>query len=376
MRLAIIFRARLDSIDGIRDYSIQLMSTLAQQRDVSVSLYLIDPGSGSARGSWVHVEDSANGTAYHRERLCHAAADAQGVILQYNPFAYGPWGCAPWLPLAVLGLRRRRPRPMLALMIHEPYIHAGNWRYTIMRLWQRPQLWALRRLADATFCSIEAWSESLARERPRRPITHLPVGSNLPDERRQRDFARAQLGIADDEIALVAFGTDHPSRWISYLGGAVTEVARGARRVHLLNLGAGVPAVDVPAKVCVHTPGRLADRDLARWLSAGDIFMAPFLDGVSTRRTTLMAALQHGLPVVGTEGHLTDRLLREPGIGLELVPAGRQDLFARCVGSLARDRERRIALGMEARALYESQFDWPVITSRMLDVLRPGIARP
>jgi glycosyltransferase involved in cell wall biosynthesis len=104
-------------------------------------------------------------------------------------------------------------------------------------------------------------------------------------------------------------------------------------------------------------------------LSAADIFLAPYEDGISTRRTTLMAALQHGIPVVATLGPLTDRLLREAGSRLDLVPVEDRAAFAERVSRLAQDPERRKALGAAGRTFYEEQFAWPVVSRRLREVL-------
>ena len=49
--------------------------------------------------------------------------------------------------------------------------------------------------------------------------------------------------------------------------------------------------------------------EVSRRLSAADLNLSAFIDGVSTRRGSLMAALQHGVASVGTRGYLTDQML-------------------------------------------------------------------
>ena len=109
---------------------------------------------------------------------------------------------------------------------------------------------------------------------------------------------------------------------------------------------------------------------MARHLAAADLFVAPFVDGVSTRRTTLMAALQHGLPVVGTDGRLTDDVLRRAGDALTLVPADDPRRLAAAVRWLGGDADQRLARGAAGRELYEDSFDWPVISATLVAALR------
>ena len=93
-----------------------------------------------------------------------AAYDA--VVVQYNPFMYGRWGFAPWLPAALWRARRSRGAPEIALMVHEPYVPMVNWRWALMGLWQRSQLLALYGMADVVFASIDSWAAMLGRLRP------------------------------------------------------------------------------------------------------------------------------------------------------------------------------------------------------------------
>ncbi|HSX23155.1 MAG TPA: glycosyltransferase, partial [Gaiellaceae bacterium] len=117
------------------------------------------------------------------------------------------------------------------------------------------------------------------------------------------------------------------------------------------------------------TPGFLEPAELVRWLSATDVFLAPFTDGVSTRRTTVMAALQQSLAVVGTDGFLTDDILRNATNAMRLVPAGDSDSFVNAVVELSKRPESRVALGGAGSALYRAEFDWPVAARRVLSVL-------
>ena len=114
-------------------------------------------------------------------------------------------------------------------------------------------------------------------------------------------------------------------------------------------------------------PGYLGTESIARRLAAADIFLSPLIDGVSTRRGTLMAALQHGLPIVGTAGPLTDSILLESGSALSLVAVGDRDGFADEVRRLADEAAERQSMRRAGRRLYERNFDWPVTAERILE---------
>jgi glycosyltransferase involved in cell wall biosynthesis len=343
-RVILVHGDRGHEVDGIRDYSERLAEELSR-RSVDVELRL----------SW---------------RGAFSAADADAVVLQYSPFNFGRWGFAPRLPAELLALRSRARRPVLAVMVHEPYVPMDSGRGALMGMWQRLQLTALRLGADAVFASIDTWAARFARQRPRRPTHHLPVASNLPDMRSRREAARARLEIEEGTLVLSALGSGHPSWLGDYVAEAANAVAASGSAVRLLCMGAGAPAPPgLDAAVEVYRPGRVEAAELAEGLAASDLFLAPLIDGVSTRRGSMMAALQHGLPVVGTDGPLTDSILRGPGSGMSLTRVGDKRAFAAAVLALAEDVGARASSAAAARELYERNFDWPVAADRLLSAL-------
>ena len=218
--------------------------------------------------------------------------------------------------------------------------------------------------------SIEPWARRFERQHPKRPTHHLPVGSNFPDARHGRVEERDRLGVAEETLVISCLGRQHPG-WLSeYAVAAVNAIARSGRPLALLNLGAEAPGLSgLDSAVAVHKPGYLRAERFATMLAASDLFLTPLVDGVSTRRGSLMAALQHGLPVVGTVGPLTDSVLREAGPALHLTEVGDVDSFSRSAAQLANDPAARARAGAAARALYEREFEWSVIADKLLAAL-------
>jgi glycosyltransferase involved in cell wall biosynthesis len=339
-------------VDGIRDHTRRLAEALRRTGAADVRMDLgVRPGFTAA-----------------------LRPDDDVLLVQYNPFSYARWGFAPWLPVELLRARRRR---RVALMVHEPYVPMRNLRWSLMGAWQRLQLWLLWLSAGVVLASIEPWTARLARWRPRRPIHHLPVGSNLPDGRARREEARARLGIEPDEVVLATLGSRSPGWLGAPVLAAAEAVAAAGWPASALLLGADAPDVDGLGDVLrVRRPGWLSEEDLAAALAAADVFLLPLADGVSTRRTTLMAALQHALPVVATRGHLTDRQLLEAGDALRLVPVARADLFAEAARALAAEPAARVSLGRAGRSLYERAFSWERTAMRLMNALCPPAAPP
>jgi glycosyltransferase involved in cell wall biosynthesis len=106
---------------------------------------------------------------------------------------------------------------------------------------------------------------------------------------------------------------------------------------------------------------------VSRALAGASMGFAPILDGVSTRRTTVAALLQHGLPVAGSDGRTTDPLLRDSG-AFALVPASDAAAAdaAAAIDALLSDSARRARMAGQARALFEAHLSWPRIADQYL----------
>jgi glycosyltransferase involved in cell wall biosynthesis len=224
-------------------------------------------------------------------------------------------------------------------------------------------------MSDVVLVSMERWLEQLGGRVARR-ARRIAIASNLPDRRGERDAARRRLGADDDAVVLVSFGTDHPSRQPARIAALANAASAAGLDVLVVNLGAGAPALpglgdDVP----IVTPGPLARDELAAHMAAGDLYLAPFVDGVSSRRTTMAAALQHALPVLGTRGVSTDAFLagREPA--LTLVEVDDADGFVAAGLRLLGNRELRERGRTAARELYERELDWAAARERWRDVV-------
>jgi len=326
----VVYRAA-GHIDAIDQYSRRLVAAL--------------------RNTGECVGYAPNGLSYRHVR---ASAPAW-LLLQYNPFSYGRWGFAPGLVWDVLRLRRRRA-PHLAVLVHEAWVGMRDWRSIVMGAYQRAQLMSLVRLADTVIVT----TESLVGEVGNGAV-HIPVASNITPVPVSRQAARQSLGIRN-ELVIGLFGTAHPSRDHSYSEAAIDGLAihHGPSRLIILNLGAGAPAPAVPGGVAVRTPGALDSRELSVHLHASDLLLLPLRDGLSTRRTTMMAGLAHGLPVLGLRSAHTDQILVEHPEALGLVSAGDRREFASAAIALTADANRLHAMGEAARLLYERAFDWPI----------------
>lgn len=293
--------------------------------------------------------------------LVRTISDGDTLVVPYNPFMWGRWGLAPRLVRDIASVRVRRRETEIVLIVHEPYVPFHNGRSLVMGMWQRLQLVVLLHMADRRFASIEKWAKKLSHVHP---THHLPSGSNLPDARGERAAVRAELGL-DGALVVATLSTGHPSHLTAYVETSLERLADQGLAVIFLQLGAGSSDVVVPPSFQVIRPGEIPLERLAGYVAAADILLMPFVDGVSTRRTSFMAGLCQAVAIVGTKGALTDSMLL--GRGLELVEVGSPNVFAERVVAIAADGDRRASTAAAGRELFEAEFTRDAIAARLVN---------
>jgi glycosyltransferase involved in cell wall biosynthesis len=371
MRIDLAFPVLPPTLDGIGDHTAFLASALAEQaHDVRI----LTAQSSATPVPGVHIVDAFSTASRQGVRALAdavAASPPDWFVLQYNPFSYGRWGLNLSLPPTLHEIRHRCPGTRVALMVHEPFVPVESWRFALFTTWQRWQLWALGRQADLVLFSIAPWVERFQRWFPQTPLCLLPVGSNIPVAPSNRPALREHLGIAPDTLVCGFFGSAHESRDLGLLRPALMRLREKGLDASVLYVGtAGTTIRSMLADVPFHDAGPLPADDVSRHMAAMDLFLAPFRDGVSTRRGSFMVGLQHGRPTVTTTGPDTDSDLHDAaGTAFLAAPQGDPSAFARQVEQLATDAETRWRIGQAGATLYSKTYDWPHVAVRLITTL-------
>ena len=367
MRIGLLSGAYPPAVDGIGDYTYLLARELAHGHEAVVFTGIQSSYTADEKVSLVGVFNPAKPAGI----LNLPAAIAAGppldrLVVQYNPFGFGPRGFNPWLPLA---LSRVRKNLHLSLMFHETYVPCETPVQAGMRLWQVPQFYFLSRMAASLYVSCSRWLPAIRRTTGREAV-HLPVGSNISRSSLSRDEARRLLGIGSSALVLGVFGSAHPSRLLGWIAEAAKQAASHTSETVLVYIGADGEALRplLGPEIRFLDRGLLPGETVGDSLMAVDVLLAPFVDGLSTRRGSVVAAFQHGIPVVSTSSGWTDCMLREQEerlIFLSPVEDG-GDAFA----SLARTVSRQVSLPdsrqAKLRDFYDGHFGWPSIARRLV----------
>jgi glycosyltransferase involved in cell wall biosynthesis len=150
--------------------------------------------------------------------------------------------------------------------------------------------------------------------------------------------ARAQLGLPRDGLVIGTFGLIQPRHRLEDVIDAQAVLRRRGVESHFLIVGGEAEYDATAARRYVEElrrhieqqqlaanviwTGYRPDPEVSAALRACDVGVLLYPEGASTRNTTLQAMLEHGLPVVTTDGPATGEELRTRP-GLRLVPAGK-----------------------------------------------------
>ena len=121
------------------------------------------------------------------------------------------------------------------------------------------------------------------------------------------------------------------------------------------------------AALRLHATGTLSLTEISAHLAACDLLIQPYPDGVSTRRTSFMAGLSHGKPIVTTVGELTEPFWLKTNC-MGLVPAADLRSFVDLTQQICRVEGERIRMGRAARVLYLERFDISHTIARLRDM--------
>ncbi len=346
----------------------------------------------AAEGPRVHVWAPADASNERRVEVHPAGFDRAGLgrmdagldrfpaprtlLVQYAPQAFGRRGMNVRFCRWVLSRARRGDR--VRVMFHEPFVRFSLARpqRNVLAAATRVMAALLLRAASAAYVSTPAWERLLRPLAPRtlEPMRWLPIPSTVPrvDDPEGVAVLRARLGANRPGVHVVGhFGT-YGGMIAPLLEPALLAVLAPPSSSVALLLGDGGPAfaerlrrVDPSLEGRIHAPGRLSREALSVHLQACDVAVQPYPDGVSARRTTAMAPLANGVPVVSNAGLFTEPQWEAAGIPLAAIPDAAA--LAAEVLNLLDDPARRHRMSIDGPAFYGREFSMRRTLAVLLD---------
>jgi hypothetical protein len=351
---------------GVGDYTAQLAEALSMSGD-RVSMY--SPGATAWRSaSRVQVISLPDRFGPLSQQLLATRLDrspSSPLLVQYVPAVLGARGAnrsfCTWVRSRVLRGADVR------IMFHEPYLYF-QWRPDLMltglaqRSMARTLLEGERGSTPTVYFSTDAWRRYLVGYGPGAVAAALtlPIPSSIPCANEPAAVRAARDVFSDAQYLVGHFGT-YGGHVAPLLRRTVHALLSSDSRIAMLLAGAG--SRSFAEQIIARHPeyrgrviggGRTSARDISLALQACDVLVQPYPDGITTRRTSVMAGLANACAVVTCGGPLTEPVWRETScVSLAESP----DTIALRAGVLLADANERASLRARAGSTYAARFD-------------------
>jgi glycosyltransferase involved in cell wall biosynthesis len=366
-------------IGGVAHYTRQIARALAAAGE-DVHVWCSNLGEADLTDSFpVHSELGQFRAAdlQRAGKLLDAFPGPRRLLVQWVPHGYG------WRSMNLAFCwwlwKRAATGESVEIMVHEPYLALweGSWRQTAAALVHRAMTMILLRAATRVWVAIPAWEAmwkpyALGRDVP---FVWLPVPSSIgtADPRR---VSAVRMKLAPDSSCVAGHLGTYGAFVAPLLCAVLPDILRQPDSPSIVLIGTG--SWEFRARFLEQYPqyapalwatGALSDADLPAYVSACDVLIEPYADGISSRRTSAMAALSLGVPLVTTRGRLSEPLWGESG-SVRLTEPGDHRAMAEQVMDLVRHPQERRELGEAGRALYRRMFD----VSHTVDAIRGAVS--
>ena len=300
-------------------------------------------------------------------RMFRSLPDETRVLVQYVPTGYGMRMLN--VPFALLlFLQRRRGIDIYFHEVGFPIRRTERLRRNAGGIIHLLMAWLAVRAARRVFVAIPEWQRRLRRLGIReadseRVVTWIPVPSNVPAEADPERVGAIRERLLRDRYEFIVghfgtFGRYH----LTVLRPTFERILdEGSERVALL-VGRGSIALrdalvagrpDLADRIVA--TGGLEPSEVSAHISSCDVLVQPFDDGVSARRTSLMAGLALGRPVITNRGSSSGTVwaMRR---SVYLTESDEPADLAQAVRALLDDPEQRESLGRGGCALHADLF--------------------
>ncbi len=303
------------------------------------------------------------------------------LLIEYTPHAFDRRGLTLAVNLVPL-LTRFVPNTRVVTNFHELYMPLrGPVPHRVAAAWQRVAALGTAATSQGVCVTAPLWKRLLRGLGVRKSIGVIPVGSNIPrvamTAEERRDIRRDLLPDGDGML-IAGFGALH-DRDLGLVAEALAYL-KHERRARLIWIGGGDGGRQSRDSVArqfrerglaegaLLWTGVIPHHEVSKLLAACDVMTLPFVDGLSSRRTSAISAMQHSLPLLTTRGEdLEACFVHETNV--YLVPTGDRAGFCDGLRHLAGDASLRARIARGGRALYESAFSWKIIAQKVLRLL-------
>jgi glycosyltransferase involved in cell wall biosynthesis len=362
MHIAILTRSLPPENCGIGDHSLQLAQALRLQGNKVT----IIAGRGNPERDVYITKDDWSKPGLNELRLQLEKLDIDHLVLQYTPLMFS--GVRGKQNFSLLDFWKRCSLQWhTSIILHETYFRVWWYPFSLLKgTFEKRLMLLLVEASDHVFTASQPLENELCKKTLLRHKVHrLPLGSHFCAVKIDRENFRQRHNISPETNVLTLFGGG-TNLWFqrSYVDALDRFLNESEIPIYWLFLG-GIPSDWFRLQAPILSPGRLPVEDISAWLQMTDIFLMPNRCGLSAKRSTLSAALQHSLPVVGTHGEMTDDFWKDV-LGVTLVSSNQSEQFQNAVMRLCMDKTLRESQGKENYSYFKENFSWETIAHTFL----------
>jgi glycosyltransferase involved in cell wall biosynthesis len=294
------------------------------------------------------------------------------VLAQYTAPAWSSRGFPLHFVQVLRALKAAGAR--VAVVYHDVGPVQGRRAIDLVR--RRAQILVMRealRLSDVAVFTVPMKKSSWVKTQSVKTV-FIPVGANFPTT--SEAVSRRDIP-PDEKLGIAVFGVTAGMagrKEIEEIIEAVRFAAARGKELRLIVLGRHSKDAEAELRrglndtaVELHVLGVVTSENVVRCLSLADVLL--FVRGhISTRRSSAIAGIACGLPVIAFEGPETAAPITEAGLAL-YSPQRKGDLGEVLVRVL-QDEHYRAALGQKSWVAQQQYFSWTAIAGQYAEFLR------
>ncbi len=375
MKVCILSGAPLKASDGVGDFSYALAEELKTKHTVTLLAPNADQINADfqtyrLQGSWGY-----RGCMETLRLIQRLKPDT--ILVQFVPQLYGLKGASPFFSLLLNTLKRRGYN--VVTVAHELNSPFGRTPKTILLGTAHRLMLRLVVNASSKIIATTPFRLNLLRKRfhKRESSFHcIPVSSTItrfPVDKQKQAALRTELGLTSEHFIVATFG-NMAGEAVVFLKTFLTWLANENSLARFLFLGKESKSLkqefkgDIALHERIFATGQISEEQISQSLSISDLYVVFYPDGASTRRTSLMAGLAHGMATVSNSGILTDADLASSQ-AVYLIRDFSEKEFTALKESL-KDKKWLENMRHQAFQYFEKNLSWPKISADYCHLLK------
>lgn len=372
-KIAILVPIIPPAVDGVGEYTFHLVETLRQK---GIDTRLFTSAGQHAAHPWIHPSVRQWNADEVNRSLEGFSPDI--CILQYVPQLYGRYGLC-WNACGIVQGVKKKYRCAFGVTVHE---FASEWgvhpKKLFLAAFSRLQFIRLLSSADFAVTTCRIYESLIRAYNSKLKVKTIPVSANVEVHAADASLLREKLN-PQNNVLFSFFGRlanfRNPDLAVRVLAKALEKgipaklVFIGCARSSQPALYDQILILANRLKVSSHLieTGDLTENEISHWLQISDVFLFPQRDGISTRNTTVMSAMAHGLPVIAfqpTPGNYDGHILPYG----DFVPARDDEAFIRKAIEAA-EHNKNSSMALRQKQYYADHFSWDQMASQYLEFI-------